>query len=212
MIVWTIQPLAVLDIIEKTGVFRCDTSKSSYAQDPDWTPHFKWMVSKMDERDIHHPEGVEFPVWAWYRIGWDHPKPDLRKPIYGYEGEMLCRIELEIPDNEVLLSDFEDWYLVCHYECVIHAEDDEEYARIEEWYKGLPVSEEGVKIYDEITEISWDLIFDIDYEKNEMLIGRVVQAAFWEIRKDMIRDVKIFRSRKSAKWVPKRRRSRKSQD
>ena len=50
---------------------------------------------------------------------------------WGGKGRKLCRIELEIPDNQVLLSDFDEWIIILN-ECLLAdtEEEDDELCRI----------------------------------------------------------------------------------
>ena len=49
---------------------------------------------------------VIYPVWAWYAQNGKHYKPDLRSERWGYgsAGDKFACIE--VPDEQVLLSDF----------------------------------------------------------------------------------------------------------
>ena len=53
--------------------------------------------------------GVTLPVWAWYQWEGVRKKPDLRKERWanGFEGEEFVCLECDIPDEEVVLSDFD---------------------------------------------------------------------------------------------------------
>ena len=192
MIVWTIQPPEVLDIIERDGVFRCDTSKSSYANDDQYKEAFDWMVRHMDERGIRHPEGVEYPIWAWYKWDNEHKRPDLREIGYGYKGEILCRIELDVPDDEVLLSHLEAWMCVVRGSYLNPGRNEEEWDENEE----ILNTSESFEKFSKIIEDSWENIFDMNWDDGGMWgAGEAIQATFWEIRKEMIRKVTKFRSR-----------------
>ena len=39
---------------------------------------YKWIALQMEKRVGPPPEGVKFPVWAWYMQNGKHKKPDLR--------------------------------------------------------------------------------------------------------------------------------------
>ena len=192
MIVWTIQPLEVLDIIERDGTFRCDMSNSHYGEDETFKDAYDWMVMKMDERGIRHPNGVEYPIWAWYKIDYKHKKPDLRRSAYGFKGEVICCIELDVPDDEILLSHGDAWMCVINGWYLNPARNDEEWWKCRE---ELYAPENWEKLDDTIRK-SWDRIFDMDWDDGGMWgAGDAIQATFWEIRKDMIRKIWKFRSR-----------------
>ena len=113
MILWTIQPKSTLDIIKEKGVFTCDTNKSEwYNSSNEFHRAYDWLVKEMDNKGIYHPKGLQLPLWAWHTIEYKHQKPDYYEMGFGEEGDELVCIEFEIPDNEVLLSDFDNWSLM----------------------------------------------------------------------------------------------------
>ena len=68
MKLWTVQPQEVISIIEKTGEFICDETKS----DKDFRKAYEWIAKEMDKRHIVHPEGLVLPLWAWHTRDWKH--------------------------------------------------------------------------------------------------------------------------------------------
>ena len=65
MKLWTLQPKKVLEIILSKGYFSCDENDKNFQSD--FKSSYDWLVSKMDEKRISHPEGISYPIWAWYR-------------------------------------------------------------------------------------------------------------------------------------------------
>ena len=63
MILWTIQPIEVYELIQSTGVYHCDYEKSNMEY---WQEQYNWLVQEMKERVGEPPKGVSYPVWAWY--------------------------------------------------------------------------------------------------------------------------------------------------
>ncbi|MBR1628687.1 MAG: DUF3841 domain-containing protein [Lachnospiraceae bacterium] len=186
MILWTIQPVEIWNIIQKTGVYRCNPAKSSMADLS--AEAYDWLVRNMKERIGPPPEGVEYPVWAWYMQEGKHKKPDLRRErwAYGAGNESYVCIEFEITSDQVLLSDFDLWHFVLNdwYLSETEDEDDQMYAI----FDTLP-SDERRKFCEE----SWKGIFDVTKLDNEwMRRGYWVQATIWELRKEMIRDARFF--------------------
>lgn len=105
MKLWTVQPVEAINIIEKTGAFTCDETKS----DKDFRKAYEWIAKEMDKRQITHPKDLTLPLWAWHTRDWKHKKPDLRNIGLGTPGEKSVCIEFEIDDLQVLLSDFFAW-------------------------------------------------------------------------------------------------------
>ena len=75
MILWTIQPIEVYELIQRTGVYHCDYEKSDMEY---WQEQYNWLVQEMKERVGEPPKGVSYPVWAWYMWEGARKKPDLR--------------------------------------------------------------------------------------------------------------------------------------
>src|SRR5690606_31612297 len=74
-----------------------------------WLDSYKWLVKQMNLRGIKCENP---PIWAWYQ--WDEARkdPDLIGGGHGKIGvEHVC-IEIEVPDELVLLSCFHTWGLV----------------------------------------------------------------------------------------------------
>ena len=72
MKLWTVQPVEAINIIEKTGAFTCDETKS----DKDFRKAYEWIAKEMDKRQITHPKDLTLPLWAWHTRDWKHKKPD----------------------------------------------------------------------------------------------------------------------------------------
>ena len=72
MKLWTVQPVETINIIEKTGAFTCDETKS----DKDFRKAYEWIAKEMDKRQITHPKDLTLPLWAWHTRDWKHKKPD----------------------------------------------------------------------------------------------------------------------------------------
>lgn len=95
MKLWTVQPVEAINIIEKTGAFTCDETKS----DKDFRKAYEWIAKEMDKRQITHPKDLTLPLWAWHTRDWKHKKPDLRNIGLGTPGEKSVCIEFEIDDT-----------------------------------------------------------------------------------------------------------------
>ena len=185
MILWTMQPVEVWQEIQETGVYRCDPARSSM---PEFTDMYEWLIRQMEQRIGPPPAGVTYPVWAWYMQNGKHRKPDLRTERWGYGpgGEEYACIEFEIPDDRVLLSDFEVWHIVLCNGLI--AESEEEDNRQDTYYDSLTSEEQ--KAY---KDKNWERVFDITPLNNHWIKrGSWVQATVWELRKEMIRGVRFF--------------------
>ncbi len=74
MILWTIQPEEIYDEILNTGIYICDIMLSQFSY---LTDRYDWLVSEMKKRLGDPQQGVNYPVWAWYKWENERKKPDL---------------------------------------------------------------------------------------------------------------------------------------
>ena len=72
MKLWTVQPLEVVDILEKDGVFTCDEKLSENYSD--FYDAYNWLVGEMDKRNIPHPSHLTLPLWAWHTRNYQHKR------------------------------------------------------------------------------------------------------------------------------------------
>ena len=185
MILWTIQPIDVYELIQETGVYHCDFSKSVMS---DWQEQYDWLVREMKDRIGDPPEGVTYPVWAWYMWEGARKKPDLRRERWGngWKGERFACMEIDIPEEDVLLSDFDSWSIILLHGLLCDSEEEEK--QLEREYNNLP-EEERTSFRDK----NWERAFDLSFVDNDWVHrGDSIQATFWELRKDDIRKVRFF--------------------
>lgn len=181
MIVWTIQPYEVYQQLMKNGVFYCDPAKSENLEYDNFQLAYKWMIQKMIKKVGLPPEGIRTPIWAWYRSNnFTHKRPDFRR-WKGFD-DAVC-IELDVPEEQVLLSDFEGWHFVLNDWFYSSATSDEEWDKCDKWFDSL---NESKKV--QVKEKSWQRIFDITPRRGEWIQnGFAVQGCFWEIKKEQVR-------------------------
>ena len=191
MRLWTMQPVEVYNILRQDGVFTCDPTK---VPEPSFIDRYGWLVKKLNEKDSK-PCNVDCPVWAWYRFNGKEKKPDLRHSCYGSRGEKMVCLELEVPDEKVLLSDFDLWHFPlnnwwlpdCFYEGYGDTEDEVQ----QKWFDSLTKEEQELE-----RERSWDRIFNIEpFENDWILRGKYVQAVFWELKIEYVQKVQLFTAR-----------------
>ena len=70
------------ETIEKMGIYQCDPDKSEVLTWDDsgrqFANAYDWMSRYMAEKIGPPPEGIKYPVWAWYRLRTRQARPDLR--------------------------------------------------------------------------------------------------------------------------------------
>jgi hypothetical protein len=99
---------------------------------------YHWLMDQMEKR-LKSYNG-EYPIWLWPK------RQDLRKSGYLSKGQHGVLLEIELDENDVLLSDFEAWHFV-----------------LNNWF--FSISDDEEKMFEEgkllITkEKSWERIFD----------------------------------------------------
>ena len=187
MILWTSQEEAVYNKLLKTGVYRCDFNLSSMR---DCRKQYDWLVRQMKQRIGPPPEQVTYPVWAIYQQSDKHRKPDLRRERceFGCDGERFACIEIEIPDRDVLLSDFDAWCIILSDFLISDTEQEDRC--LEAQYEALSPSEKR-----RMKEKNWERVFNLSPLNNGWARrGYEIQATFWELRLEQVRDVRFFRA------------------
>ena len=109
MRLWTLKPVIVLKEVEENGKFVCEPS-----QIPDFSSDFRkaysWLVTQMEERIGPKPSNVSFPIWAWHTIEGERKPATLTDFACELppDEEWVC-LELEVPDEHVVLTDIGSW-------------------------------------------------------------------------------------------------------
>ncbi len=191
MKLWTIQSRDFYEKLLRDGVVFCDINKSKFAcDDEDNQRSYKWITSKMMER-IGENKAAEFPIWAWHTYDGKRKKPDLRMSCYAKpKTECVC-LEIEIPDECVVLSDFDSWHNVLSNTFASLTENETDWDKENSWLDSLDLEEQQIEI-----EKSWDNVFKVDYFENDWSSrGLYIQATFWELKLDQVRKVKYFKAR-----------------
>lgn len=168
MKLWSIQNENQFQNYKKTGHITGDPEKAMFPK------AYKWLVSEMNNK-LKSNITETYPVWAWYKYG-KKKRPDLRESGYAKRGTTLYLFELEIPDNEVILTDFDYWHYVLNNVALI--------PDLDEFY----TNEEKLESWKNIFDLNFRLYDDCDDEK----FPRYVQATFWEIKKENVVSIKKF--------------------
>lgn len=185
MRLWTIQSYNVYEILRTTGTYRCDSNLSSLLEDEEYVNAYQWLSREMRKRIGNSPDNVQFPVWAWYKTYGKHQRPDMRfSGMRVFEESVL--MEIEIPDDQVLLSGFEFWHSVLN-DSLFHKASLVKNLTYKEWeveadkedlyYDTL--SDEEKRAY---KEKSWEVIFS----PNVITDSDFVQATFWELKTEQV--------------------------
>lgn len=179
---WTIQDEAAYEVFQETGVLRANSNHLIF--DGEFQYAYDWMASQMHQRIGAAPNGLQYPVWAWYQWEGKRKRMDLRQSGYAKRGTPMVQITFEADTKDFLLSDFDLWHLVLsnHYIADNEQDWDDFYAN------------DGDCRTDEIVK-SWEKIFDLtrctpgwDHEPDR----QTVQATLWEVYMSQVRKVEHF--------------------
>ena len=190
MRLWTIQPVEVLEEINRLGYYICNPKKAMYISDKEvnFKSSYDWLIIEMEKRIGKRPNGVSYPVWAWHTRDWQYKKPDLRQAGYDTPGTKCVCIELEVPDNEVVLSDYDVWHFILNDWYFDNSMNEEEWDSKHKYYDRLSPEKKLEKKLK-----SWQGVFNITpYESDWFCRGRYVQATFWVLKSSYIKKVQYF--------------------
>ena len=182
IILWTIQNEAAFEVFQKTGVLRADPDHLLF--DGDFEDAYLWMADQMRHRIGAAPDGVQYPVWAWYQWQGKRKRRDLRYGGYAKRGTPLVQITFEADTKDFLLSDFDAWHCVLanHY----IADDEQDW---DSFY-----ANDSDHRTDEVVA-SWDKVFNLKrYVPNwdPAPDKRTIQATLWEVHMSQVIKIEYF--------------------
>lgn len=159
MILWTIQSKAAYESLCEKGTLIAGKEHTIF--ESHYEPAYRWMIEQMNRRIGPAPKGAMYPIWAWYQWEGERKRPDMRSHgITGEPGNTIVLLTIDVPDDEVLLSDFDDWNLVMG---------------------GFPITEDDREYSHTETEKTWDHIFDYENPVAGCKLGLSTQATLWQI-------------------------------
>lgn len=137
---------------------------------------YEWMIEQMHKR-IPNYQG-EHPVWLWTEY------PSHIKSGFVKKRQSGVVLTLEIPDELVLLSDFDDWHCVLNnVPCAI---SEEEYDAFYEGKLSMTLEE------------SWERIFNLDMHRDPDWFGNHpyrLQGVTGKTPIEWVKKVKYFRGK-----------------
>ena len=193
MTLWTIQHIEVLDEINKFGYYVCNPDKLDFISDEmiSIKNAYNWLVVEMEKRIGKKPNNVIYPIWAWHTRDWKYKKPDLRQCGYGTPGKQYACIELEIPDKQVVLSDFDIWHYVLNDWYFDNSFNKIEWDNKHAYYNSLSFEK---KLKERVK--SWQEVFNITpYKSDWFCRGRYIQATFWVLQSNQIKKIQYFKAK-----------------
>lgn len=187
MKLWHIMPKEVYDkTIGINKPYICDIFKSKYISDIKYDNEkfqdaYFWMTNQLNKK-IDNPNNIEYPVWAWYkykgRKQFPNPFDNYFKGFF--DSDELIVLELEIDNNQIILSDIHKWNDFC-----LNNKPDLKTSEDYENYRNAPNEETRLNIIHK----SWHNIFDISKSK-------YIQACFWKLKPENV--VRVYQCRNCA--------------
>ena len=151
---WTFQPLEILDVLEENGTFICDENKSTYLQENSFKHAYNWLAKQMTLFIGKKPKNVKYPIWAWYLVDSANTQPKAcHFSLYDPEEDLskVC-LELEVPLNQVMLTDYDAWHNVLNsdYYSTLTGDD---------WEKEMDwIDMQDLKLRNYLIKKSWEKI------------------------------------------------------
>lgn len=202
MIIWSIHNLDFFKKLERNKIIYPNKKKLTFKE---FFDSYDWIANQMDKRIGGRPHFTALPFWGWYQYkDANHKRPDLRLGGHLESGAKGVRLELDIPDDKVLLSDFDMWGAVLNKSYIPKSPDD-----YDDFYRSLDAENLykfslWSKSKQKQAEKSWKKIFDLQYYCKDLYPPReekVIQATFWSISVDQIKNVTHFVAKESPIWT-----------
>ena len=173
MKLWTIQPVNVISKIALNGSYHAEKEYIEWLEEENFRRSYHWLVDQMKERIESYPD-IDYPIWAWCK------KPDFRRSGLATKGQYCYCLELEIPEEKMVLTNFDSWHYVLNNWFL---SDDTEEQNI---YDNLsPEQQEEAKLK------SWQKIF----VSKDQIPAEEIQATFWQTTEKDIKDMRTFMAR-----------------
>ncbi len=203
MVIWSILTQQAWHDFQRRGLLRVNRRHVS----KDFLGPYIWMAGQMERRlAVRRPSKNAMPIWAWYQWEGKRCKPDLRSSGYLPKGDQGLRLELQVADDRVLLSDFDLWHYVLNYWYLPETEKgaeafEKKLARADLALHGCDHEHPlGNAQYRRELEKSWERIFDVNWADRRNAIAnppkkKSIQATLWEIVLPDVVNAKEFTAR-----------------
>jgi len=125
VILYTVQHIDAYYVLRKNGILTGNPKRSFLPES------YEWMRKQMNLR-IAEPSDT-YPIWLWTH------KPNRNQPALLRKGVRGVILTVDVPEKQVLLSDFDAWHVVLNNQVL-------------ELYDGEEIDK----------ETSWERIFNLD--------------------------------------------------
>lgn len=190
MRLYTIQSPELFDTLLTEG-FVCCNRVSDMAKD--WSEAYQWMADQLTERVGPAPSDTTLPLWAWYQYkSKKRPMPILDPHCLGTGVTRGVLMEIDVPDAEVLLSDFSLWHYVLNKWALCSKKDplQKEIDRIEKDAGEYKYYDDWPSDVKQEARYRWLRIFDLNHRdpcyQSRAKRNRAIQAVFWSLKKEYL--------------------------
>lgn len=208
MKVYTIQTIDFYNELLKNGVVYCNR-ESEWCKD--CKIQYDWMAEQMRKRIGESPmPNIKYPIWVWLQYtSRKKPIPPMSpKEIPDGHNEAVL-LELEVPDNLVLLSDLDLWILPLNHWAINNRHEDKQlYKELREYEKIHGKCYEMHEYPDELRRKifhTWERVFDLDIHDHYMVTSRQqnrsIQGTIWYLRKEWLQVAHIFNKHSEIKRI-----------
>ena len=187
MRLWSIQLKNAYRVLCEQGVLRTNEQYLFPQGEFPLTHAYSWMIEEMKQRIGPPPHGVKFPIWAWVQWEGKRKARSIRQQGHASPGTPMVQLTIDLPDDQVVLSDFDLFQDACSRAGVRESDlqlDD--------------LQSPALNRLRQQAEQSWQKIFNLSFW-NASLYGdprrRTIQATFWELRVEQVRKVQKFIAR-----------------
>lgn len=185
---WTIQTQAAWDVAQQRGQLKADPQfiRQDNLEDPEfYIRSYDWLVRQMANR-LESFDPANYPIWLW------PTKPDLRHRGHLPSGQAGVRLTVEIPSQDVVLSDFDAWSCLLNGSYLPVDEQDERSFELRRKASGVGLGLAWLQDqFQQEIEDSWSRIFDL----NNYLSEGYHQATTGPISLDKVVKVEHFIAR-----------------
>lgn len=199
MRVYSIQTIDFYNELLQNGVVYCNRESSICHEHK---MQYDWMAKQMHKRIGAPPlSNIQYPVWVWLQYkSRKNPKPPMSPREISEGQHEAVMLELDIPDNQVLLSDLALWLLPLNHWAICNKREDKLlYKELEEYEK---IHGKCYSIYEFPESIlskilnTWEHVFDLNIQDPYIVRGRrqnrSIQGTTWLLRKEWLRVAHIF--------------------
>ncbi len=208
MRVYTIQTVAFYEELLQNGVVYCN--RESWFSG-NYQLQYDWMAEQIRKRVGEPPlPEIKYPIWVWYQyISKKRPVPTMSSKDIEKEETEAVMLELEVPDEDVLLSDFSIWHLPLNNGAITYKRIDRQLEKELEGYENqhkgyLHVQDYSPELQKKILK-SWERVFDLDTCDPNISMrkrqNRVIQGTIWLLRKEWLKVAHIFNRHSEIKRI-----------